>query len=89
MKGIPESNVRIVDSNANLLSDGLKNEVIKNIEFLFDSDMFEKEIAKSEIEAIVYKTKNGAEEVKSFVLISGWQEAQENVFYRLDNVVFQ
>ena len=71
------------------ISDGLKNEVIKNIEFLFDSDMFEKEIAKSEIEAIVYKTKNGAEEVKSFVLISGWQEAQENVFYRLDNVVFQ
>ena len=35
------------------------------------------------------KGTNGAEEVASFTLISGWQAATDNTFWKLDNVVFQ
>ncbi|VAY88399.1 hypothetical protein MNB_ARC-1_62 [hydrothermal vent metagenome] len=70
-------------------SSGLKDEVRKNIKYFFDNDMYEKEITQSNIEAIIYKTTNGAETVESFTLVSGWQISTENTFWKLDNVVFQ
>ena len=70
-------------------SDGLQNEIRKNIKYFFDNDMYEKAITQSNLEAIIYKTTNGAEVVDSFTLVSGWQTATDNTFWKLDNVIFQ
>ena len=70
-------------------SSGLQNEIRKNIEYFFDNDMYEKEITRSNLEAIIYRTTNGAEVVESFTLVSGWQTGVLNTFWKLDNVIFQ
>lgn len=67
---------------------GLRNEIIKNIEYFFDDDFYEKAITQSNLEAIIYKTTNGSESVESFTLLSGWQSATANTFWKLDNVIF-
>ena len=71
------------------VSDGLKKEIKKNIEYYFDGDMYEKTITKSSIEAVIYKTTSGAEKVESFELTSGWKTEKENTFWKLNNVIFQ
>lgn len=70
-------------------SDGLKNEVKKNLQYFFDADMFEKTITQANLEAIIYKTTNGAEKVESFTLIDGWKTAENYKFWKLNNVIFQ
>jgi hypothetical protein len=70
-------------------SDGLKNEVKKNLQYFFDVDMFEKTITQANLEAIIYKTTNGAEKVESFTLIDGWKTAENYKFWKLNNVIFQ
>lgn len=82
-------NVDIVIQDLSPASDGLKNEVKKNIQYFFDADMFEKTITQSNIEAIIYKTTNGAEKVESFTLVSGWKTAENYKFWKLNNVIFQ
>lgn len=82
-------NVDVVIENLMPSSDGLRNEVKKNIQYFFDDDMFEKNITQSNLEAIIYKTTNGAEKVESFNLISGWQTAENYKFWKLNNVIFQ
>ena len=82
-------NVDVVIQDLSPASDGLKNEVKKNIQYFFDADMFEKNITQSNLEAIIYKTVNGAETVESFTLISGWKTAESYKFWKLNNVIFQ
>lgn len=79
----------VVIENLSPSSDGLQEEVRKNIEYFFDNDMYEKAITQSNLEAIIYKTTNGAETVASFTLASGWQASTYNTFWKLDNVIFQ
>lgn len=67
---------------------GLQNEITKNIQYFFDNDFYEKAITQSSLEAIIYKTTNSAETVESFTLVSGWQTATANTFWKLDNVIF-
>lgn len=82
-------NVDVIIQDLSPASDGLKNEVKKNIQYFFDVDMFEKNITQSNLEAIIYKTVNGAETVESFTLISGWKTAENYKFWKLNNVIFQ
>jgi len=82
-------NVDVVIKDLSPGSDGLKNEVKKNIQYFFDADLFEKNITQSNLEAIIYKTTNGAETVESFTLISGWKTAENYKFWKLSNVIFQ
>lgn len=74
-------------------STGLEAEVEKNLKFFFleseDADFYEKEITSSSIESIIYNTRNGAEQVQSFTLVSGSQSAVANTFWKLNNVIFQ
>ena len=74
-------------------SDGLKNEIEKNLKYFFleakDADFYEKEITTGNIESIIYRTINGAEQVESFTLISGSQTVVANTFWKLENVIFQ
>ena len=51
--------------------------------------MFEKTITQANLEAIIYKTTNGAEKVESFTLIDGWKTAENYKFWKLINVIFQ
>jgi uncharacterized phage protein gp47/JayE len=81
--------VDIVIQDLTPSSDGLKNEVKKNIEYFFDNDMYEIAVTQQNLEAIIYKTTNGAETVASFTLVGGWQVATDNTFWKLDNVIFQ
>lgn len=82
-------NVDVVIENLSPSSDGLRNEIKKNIQYFFDDDMFEKNITQSNLEAIIYKTTNGAETVQSFDLVSGWKTAENYKFWKLNNVIFQ
>lgn len=82
-------NVDVIIQDLSPASDGLKNKVKKNIQYFFDADMFEKNITQSNLEAIIYKTVNGAETVESFTLISGWKTAENYKFWKLNNVIFQ
>lgn len=82
-------NVDVVIEGLTPSSDGLQQEVKKNIEYFFANDMYEKTITQANLEAIIYKTTNGAETVESFTLVSGWQTATTNTFWKLNNVVFQ
>lgn len=82
-------NVDVIIKDLSPGSDGLKNEVKKNIQYFFDTDLFEKNITQSNLEAIIYKTTNGAETVESFTLISGWKTAENYKFWKLSNVIFQ
>ncbi|MDY0193564.1 MAG: baseplate J/gp47 family protein [Aliarcobacter butzleri] len=82
-------NVDVVIQDLSPASDGLKNEVKKNIQYFFDADMFEKNITQANLEAIIYKTTNSAETVESFTLISGWKTAENYKFWKLNNVIFQ
>lgn len=70
-------------------SDGLQAEITKNLQYFFEGDMYETEITQGSLEAIIYKTTNGAEQVASFTLVSGWQVSTLNTFWKLNNVVFQ
>lgn len=81
--------VNIVIQDLLPASDGLQLEIIKNIQFFFDGDMYEKDVTQSNLEAIIYKTTNGAEQVASFILVSGWQVSTPNTFWKLNNVIFQ
>lgn len=82
-------NVDVVIQDLTPASDGLQKEVEKNIKYFFNNDMYEKTITQANLEAIIYKTTNGAETVESFTLVSGWQVATTNTFWKLNNVVFQ
>lgn len=82
-------NVDIVIKDLSPASDGLRNEVKKNLQYFFDADMFEKAITQANIEAIIYKTTNGAETVESFTLVSGWKAKEDYKFWKLNDVIFQ
>ena len=82
-------NVDIVIQDLSPASDGLRNEVKKNLQYFFDADMFEKEITQANLEAIIYKTTNGAESVESFTLVSGWKAKEDYKFWKLNDVIFQ
>lgn len=69
-------------------SDGLKAEVVKNIEYLFDDDLFEGGVTAQAIEAAIYRTKNGAEKVDSFILVSGECLPVTDKFWKLGTVSF-
>lgn len=81
--------VNIVIQDLLPASDGIQLEIIKNIQFFFDGDMYEKDVTQSNLEAIIYKTTNGAEQVASFILVSGWKVSTLNTFWKLNNVIFQ
>jgi hypothetical protein len=82
-------NVDIVIQDLSPASDGLRNEVKKNLQYFYDADMFEKTITQANLEAIIYKTTNGAETVESFTLVSGWKTAENYKFWKLNDVIFQ
>jgi len=83
----------IVIENLLPASDGLKEQIEKNLRYYFleskDADFYEKEITAGNIESTIYKTTNGAEETQSFTLVSGSQISEENKFWKLENVIFQ
>lgn len=70
-------------------SSGLQAEIKKNIEYFFNGDMYERDITKGNLEAIIYQTVNGAERVESFTLVDGQQTETVRTFWKLSNVVFQ
>lgn len=70
-------------------SDGLRNEITKNLRYKFGGDNFEKEITQANIESVIYNTKNGMEQVISFSLSSGWKSKENYKFWRLEDVIFQ
>ena len=83
----------IVIENLLPASDGLKEQIEKNLRYYFleskDADFYEKEITAGNIESTIYKTTNGAEETQSFTLASGSQISEANKFWKLENVIFQ
>lgn len=81
--------IDVVIKDLSPASEALREAVKKNIQYIFDKDMYEKGVTTSELEAIIYKTKNGAEEVESFELISGSCDPTPNKFWKLRDVIFQ
>jgi len=69
-------------------SDGLKAEITKNIEYLFDVDLFEGGVTAQAIEAAIYRSTNGAEKVSSFTLVSGECLPVTDKFWKLGTVSF-
>lgn len=70
-------------------SEEMKEEVRKNIEYLFSVDLFERGIKLADIESTVYRTTRGLERVESFTVLAGSFLAESRTFRRLGNVVFQ
>lgn len=69
--------------------DEMKNEVRKNIEYLFNTDTFEKGISVNQIESTVYGTEFLGERVTSFSVVSGQFPSTTDTYWKLGNVVFQ
>jgi uncharacterized phage protein gp47/JayE len=82
-------NFNIVISGLIPVSEGLKNEIKKNLLYTFQVDLYEKDVTKENIEAVIYATRNGIEKAQIFTLVSGWKISEFNTFYRLQNVIFQ
>jgi len=81
--------VQVVIQYLSPTSDGLKSAVEKNIEYIYNTDMYEKGISVSQLEATIYKTTNGAEQVDSFTLVSGETAPTDNVFWKYTGTTFQ
>lgn len=69
--------------------DEMKNEVRKNIEYLFNTDTFEKGISVNQIESTVYGTEFAGERVTSFTVVSGQFVSTPDTYWKLGSVVFQ
>lgn len=69
--------------------DEMKNEVRKNIEYLFNTDTFEKGISVNRIESTIYGTEFLGERVTSFSVVSGGFIATIDTYWKLEDVVFQ
>ena len=70
-------------------NDEMKEEVRKNIEYLFNFDAFEKGIKQTDIEATIYRTRNGLERVESFTVLEGSFLSEPYTFRKLGNIIFQ
>lgn len=66
----------------------MKEQVRKNIEYLFSADMFERGMAKSEIESMVYRTEVGGERVEEFTVQEGYFSASQYTLWQLGSVTF-
>jgi len=88
--GLPIINTTdVVIENLSPSHEEMKEQVRKNIEFLFDTDMFERGMSHDEIESMVYRTELNGERVTSFDIHSGQCSPQPYTFWRLGHVVFQ
>lgn len=67
----------------------MKDEVRKNIEYLFDTDTFEKGISVNQIESTIYGTEFAGERVTSFSVVSGSFVPTTDTYWKLGSVVFQ
>ncbi len=83
------TSVQVVIEDLYPASEGLQNEVEKNIKYIYETDMYEKGISSSLLEATIYKTTSGAEEVESFTLVSGNTVATDNTFFKYTGTTFQ
>ena len=83
------TSVQVVIADLYPASEGLQNEVEKNIKYIYETDMYEKGISSSLLEATIYKTTSGAEEVESFTLVSGNTVATDNTFFKYTGTTFQ
>jgi len=83
------TDIQVVISSLSPASDGLKTEVEKNIRYLYEVDMYEKGISASQLEAVIYKTTNGAEQVDSFTLVSGSTVVTSGTFWKYTGTTFQ
>ena len=61
----------------------MKDEVRKNIEYLFDVDLFEKGIKQEDIESMIYRTERGLERVESFNVLEGECLSEPHTFWKL------
>ena len=68
--------------------DEMKDEVRKSIEYLFEQDLFEKGVAQSEIESVVYRTSYRGREVESFTVSEGSCAGEPYTVWVLDDVQF-
>ena len=84
---IKTQNVLIKDLSPS--NEEMKNEVRKNIEYLFDVDLFEKGIKREGIESMIYRTKRGLERVESFNVLEGECLSKPYTFWKLGSVKFQ
>jgi len=81
--------VQVVIADLYPASEGLQNEVEKNIRYIYETDMYEKGISSSLLEATIYKTTSGAEKVESFTLVSGSTVATDNTFFKYTGTTFE
>ena len=59
-----------------------------NIEYLFETDLFEQGMAAEAIESVIYRTELNGQRVQSFELISGAVVATDETFWKLGTVSF-
>ena len=79
----------VVIENLLPASEEMKEEVRKNIEYLFSVDLFEKEIKQADIESTIYRTERGLERVSSFSVLAGSFLSESITLRKLGNVIFQ
>jgi hypothetical protein len=83
------TSIQVIIQDLYPVSEGLQAEVEKNIKYIYETDMYEKGISKSLLEATIYKTTNGTEEVQSFTLVSGETVATDDTFFKYTGTTFQ
>lgn len=83
------ADIQVVIQDLSPASDGLKSAVEKNIKYIYEVDMYEKGISSSLLEATIYKTTNGAEQVESFTLVSGQTAPTDDTFWKYTGTTFQ
>lgn len=66
----------------------MKNQIRKNIEFLFSTDMFERGMTIDEIESMVYRTEFNGERVERFEVVSGSCSKEKHTLWLLGSVTF-
>lgn len=67
----------------------MKEQVRKNIAYLFSADMFERGMSQSEIESMIYRTEVGGERVEEFSVEEGAFSPSQYTLWQLGSVTFK
>jgi len=70
-------------------SDGIKNEIIKNLTSLFkDDNIYNTAISADKLKATIYQSANSVEAVESFNLVAGGKTPKANTLYKVGDISF-
>ncbi len=67
----------------------MREQITKNISYLFSGDMFERGMTRNEIESMIYRTEVNGERVEEFIVEEGFFSATPYTLWQLGKVVFK